>query len=325
MRAIPSRPQVKPWYRIAEDDNGVLFEYGGSVLRFSGEAAARLLPVLLPLLDGTRTLTEITDVVGKPVEPAVRNTLDLLAEHGIVADQAELECDAAQPVRETAEFLAASVRPSLPPPSVLAELAGARIAIVGSSCLSTELARLLRSSGLQGTTCEPVPSETDLAGRDLLVAAPSPTELPILRDLNQLTLLAATPWLQILPHDGRLAVVGPLYLPGETCCYECFTRRRAANLDYPDEFWALHDTAAPYPSPPMVTSVLAGLASSVALRWVALRDPQLPGVLFALEQQETIRLTQHYVYRVPRCPVCSDARDLAPPQPWFESEKRDAC
>ena len=72
--------------------------------------------------------------------------------------------------------------------------------------------------------------------------------------------------MQILPHDGRIAPVGPLYLPGETCCYECFKRRRAANLDYPDEFWALHETPAAYPTPAMFTSVLAGLATSVAVR-----------------------------------------------------------
>lgn len=319
MTALPLRPQVKPWYRIAEEDDGVLFEHAGSVARFTGGAATTLLPALLPLLDGTRTMAEITEACGAAVEPAVENTLDLLTEHGILIDQSELSPSSFAPARATAQFIAASTDAGVAPASVLRELEDARVTIAGSSNLSLELARLLRLSGLRGVALKSEPAARELGGCNLLIAAPAPSELPILEELNRSALRAATPWIPILPHNGLLALVGPLYLPGETCCFECFIRRRAANVDYPSDFATLQRAAASYPTAPVVTSALAGLAGSVALRWLALNDPHLPGVLFALEQRETLRLTEHYVYRVPRCPVCSTAEDLAPPLPWFES------
>ncbi len=323
--ALPSRPQVKPWYRIAADEHGVLFEHAGSLSRFTGGAATTLLPALLPLLDGTRTVVELTEACGAAIQPAVRNTLDLLTEHGIVMDQSELACNSFPPARATAEFLAASTEAAVSPASLLTHLEDARVTIAGSSNLSLELARLLRLSGVRHVTLKSEPAARELRHCDLLIASPAPGELPVLEELNRSTLRAETPWIPILPHDGALASVGPLYLPGETCCFECFVRRRAANVDYPKEFLTLQKAAASYPTPPVITAALAGLAGSLALRWLALRDPQLPGVLFALEQQETLRLTEHYVYRVPRCSVCSTAEDLAPPLPWFESNDSDVA
>src|SRR5204862_290297 len=77
------------------------------------------------------------------------------------------------------------------------------------------------------------------------VVVPGNDEIAALSRWNQCALDVGQPWLLTLPFDGRFAAVGPLFLPGDTCCYECFRLRRLAGLDYDDEFWALERSAPP--------------------------------------------------------------------------------
>jgi bacteriocin biosynthesis cyclodehydratase domain-containing protein len=122
----------------------------------------------------------------------------------------------------------------------------------------------------------------------------------------------------VLPFDGRYAGVGPLYLPGDTCCHECFRLRRAANVDAADELPLLDGVPARYPASPPVDAVVGGLAALVALGWLVLGDHYAPAAFYALELVPTLSLTLHHVHRVPRCPACSGLGDVAPPLPWYK-------
>ena len=51
--AVPERPLLKPWYRHASFERRTVLEYGDAAVILEGAAANRLLPELLPLLDGT--------------------------------------------------------------------------------------------------------------------------------------------------------------------------------------------------------------------------------------------------------------------------------
>jgi bacteriocin biosynthesis cyclodehydratase domain-containing protein len=150
-----------------------------------------------------------------------------------------------------------------------------------------------------------------------VVAVPAATELERLAAWNRAVVVSRTPWLQVLPFDGRFAAAGPLYVPGESCCYACYRARRAAASGYGLEFTAIDQVPTRAGSTPAFEAVVAGVATGLALRWLAHRDTYLPGVFYACEAGGS-SLTQHRVYRVPRCPVCSGARDAAPPLPWFK-------
>jgi hypothetical protein len=52
------------------------------------------------------------------------------------------------------------------------------------------------------------------------------------------------------------------------------------------------------------------------LRWLVGADRTAPGVLYAIETQPALRLGEHAVLRVPRCPACSVSGRAAPPLPW---------
>src|SRR5205823_3156141 len=67
----------------------------------------------------------------------------------------------------------------------------------------------------------------------------------------------------------------------------------------------------------VVAAPSPGETGLLAMRWLAVRDPHLPGALFALEPAEGLSLRRHPVHRVPRCPACSPAAVGGRPLPWF--------
>jgi bacteriocin biosynthesis cyclodehydratase domain-containing protein len=187
------------------------------------------------------------------------------------------------------------------------------IGIAGSSEAAADIVRLLRLSGLGDVRRV---SWRRGARVDLAIVAPAGDEVSILERWNRTAQETETRWLAVRPYDGRFAGVGPLVVPGESCCWECVTLRRAANLDYGDD---LHDLES---APTMATidvglqAVVVALVAHLAVRWVVGADTTLPGVLYAVEARPALAISEHTVLRVPRCPVCSDVERLAPRMPW---------
>ncbi|HET7045809.1 MAG TPA: TOMM precursor leader peptide-binding protein, partial [Gaiellaceae bacterium] len=146
--------------------------------------------------------------------------------------------------------------------------------------------------------------------------------IPRLADWNRHAIAGGLPWLQVLPFDGRFAAIGPLFVPGETCCYECYRLRRSANVFCEPEYAALDGTPARYPLSPALLAALAGLGTHLAFTWIVQGDPQAVGIMFAFEWTRGPTVTGHHVYRVPRCPACSAALD-SPPAVWFDAERSE--
>jgi bacteriocin biosynthesis cyclodehydratase domain-containing protein len=310
---IAATPYLAPWYRIATTDDEVVLEYGQRIVCLAGRAGAVLMPVLLPLVDGTRTVDEIVEVLGEPARPAIEAALERLAEHDLLLDGPPLPDDAPRPLAATAELLASLRAGRLTIAAVASSLCSRSVGLVGGGHGAAEVARLLRQSGVEVERDEAIS-----AGRDLVVCVPAPAELPMLGEWNRQALAAGQPWFQVLPFDGRYAAIGPLYLPDETCCYECFRLRRSANLDAGDELPLLEATPAVNPAPPAVHALVAGIATTLVLEWLVLGDPHVPSAFHAVELVPAFGVSLHYVHRVPRCPACSGLEDVAAPLPWHK-------
>jgi bacteriocin biosynthesis cyclodehydratase domain-containing protein len=266
------------------------------VLEFEGRAAVRLLPHLLPLLDGTRTVAEIVASLGEPVRPAVVHALRMLAERKLLTEP--------MPEGRTVEYLVATDVYGRDATTVAAALSRARVTVVGAAETADRIAALL------GESLDRVERAGFDGGddADLIVVAPAAHEVPRVRAWNERALEREATWLQVLPFDGLIATVGPIFVPRQTACYECYRLRRAANIAPVAD----HEEGA-YPGAPAFDSILAGLAATIALRRVALGDGRFVGVLLAVEE---IACARHVLYRVPRCPVCSTAVEVAAPAPW---------
>jgi bacteriocin biosynthesis cyclodehydratase domain-containing protein len=301
------RPYLPPWYRLADLGDALALEHGQAVVRLDGAAATKLLPQLLPLLDGTRTIDEIVACLGERIRPAIEHALHVLEEHDLVLDgPAETEPD-------TVARLLAAAGPQRSEGALARVLGISHVAVAGAGATAAETARALRGAGV-GTVSRA--SWDEAPPVDLVVAAPARDEIGRLEDWNRAALNAELPWLQLLPFDGRFAAVGPLFLPHQTCCRACYALRRRANVPYPDEFEAVESAAPTAATPPPLRAVLAGFAALVAARWLATADPALPGRLFAIELRHGPGVSAHHVFRVPRCPACSQG--AVRPLPWFK-------
>lgn len=314
--SAPTRPLLKPWYRVAHADDRILLEHGDSVISLEGGATRELLPALLRLLDGTRTQPEILAQLGEPVAPAAEHAIGELVRCGAVTEGPPMS--SSTPQLETASFLAASDG-NRGPHELLAGLDPRRVAVVGEGAQADEIAHLLGLSlrGRLDRVMTDVAAEA-IASVDLAIAAPSAAEPAALEQMNAVALTTGTPWLQILPFDGRHAAIGPVFVPGDTCCRSCYLLRRASLSGYPADFEVLARTPSARAVPPAVSATIGGLACLVALRWLVDRDALLAGVCHALELRPELTVTPHVVYRVPRCPDCSTV--VADPLPWFEED-----
>lgn len=295
------RPLLAPWLRRATSEGRLVLEYGDEIVVLGGAGAAALLEGMLPLLDGTRTVTDTAAALGAPRD-VVEAVVEALRGHGLVVSGSR--------AGETALLCAALAR-SEHPQELEETLAGAAVAVAGESRCASELVRLLEP--LVGSV-ERVAWE-NTAAADVGVAAPSPGELPRLAAWNEQALALGRPWLQVVPFNGRFAALGPLFVPGDTCCERCYRERRAAALGEP-LLLALDSSPAGYPEPRALAAALAGLAATLLARWLATSDPSLPGVMFAVELAPQLRLDAHRVLRLPRCPACSPAHAVAAPLPW---------
>jgi bacteriocin biosynthesis cyclodehydratase domain-containing protein len=289
------RPLLKPWYRLSLESGRSVLRYAGSVLEFEGAAAERLLPHLLPLLDGSRSVDDVVAELGEPVRPAVEHALSLLRAHDLLTEGAAGS-------NEWSELFAATTGRSVA--EMERRLAGSEIHVLGSGPTAEAIFRLLRRADhLDWDEVPPRPG--------FVVVAPADVDVGRLAELNHRFLASGTQWMQVLPFDGRFAAVGPVFVPGETACHECFLFRRDATISA-----ARDRTRGTYLGSPATAAVLAGLAAHTALRHVAVGGDA--GTLLAVELAPDLRCTRHFVYRVPRCTACSTTVQRATLAPWSD-------
>jgi bacteriocin biosynthesis cyclodehydratase domain-containing protein len=309
---VPVRPALAPWYRLVSDGTRTMLEHAGSVVTLEGRAAATLLPALLPLLDGTRTVDELVRELGAVTEPAVANALGLLARHGLLLDGSPgLDADDSPGAVAAALFVSSTTRRTSPR-EARGALAAAKVTVAGSGAAAAELARLIADAGVGSVRRAALGDRTC----DVVVAVPAAGEISSLDELNRRCLRSGRTWLQVLPADGRLVVVGPLFLPGLSACHNCYRLRRGACSDFEDDFDTVDATPSRAASPTALVSAAAGIATLLLVRWLAARDPSLPGRFYALETGAVLGLSHHHVLRVPRCPACGDAATPLP-APWY--------
>jgi len=313
--AIPRRPALSPWCRLVRDGDRYLVELGGTVVTFEGRAAGVFLPRLLPLLDGTRTIDELIDELGTPVAPAIEHAVSLLNENRLLVDGPH-DTDAANGTVAAAAAYAVAVTAVTSEEAAARALSAAQVTIMGSGHGTAPLADQLGAMGIGrvervGFGTEPAPSA-------LVVAMPASDELPCLSDLNAFGLRSGSPWMQVLPFDGRLVVAGPLFLPGSSACHACYVLRRGACSGFEDDFDLVRGLPSTATTPAPLLSLVTGLAAIMALRWITASDPILPGRFYALESRSILRLTHNHVLRVPRCRACG-VPEGAVPSPWFDA------
>jgi bacteriocin biosynthesis cyclodehydratase domain-containing protein len=308
---VPRRPLLAPWYRLVGEGDRLLLAHGESLIVLEGGAVGTLLPALLPLLDGRRSLDDLAARLGPVVRPAIEQAVATLAEHGAVVEGPDA------PAELRAQALAVAGAWGLPPAEAAERLQAASVEVVGAAAAGIEVARLLRSAGIDHVR----PGSWRCRGRvELAVVAPAADELDRLPRWNAAALARGRRWLLLRPFDGHAATVGPLVVPGESACHECLLRRLGANLGLGSDIFEVETApAAAVPDTP-TEALLVALAAQIALRWLVGRDTTLPGRLHVLAARRRVDISEHHVLRVPRCAACSSVGWLPAPLPWHAAE-----
>ena len=307
---MPLLPRLAPWYRLVEDGDRLLLEHGRSVVVLEGGAVRALLPRLLPLLDGSRTLEQIVATARRAARPAVGQALELLAAHGLLVDGPQ--ASGPWPARRRSRRRTASRRRSPPIGSVPRRSASSgRAPRRSRSRGCSARPAWARSAGSPGTRTT---STSPWSRR-------RPTRSPGCRGWNRLALERGLRWLALRPFDGPCSRSGRSSFPVSPAATSVFCSG-SPRTSSTAPIWRRRERAdGRIRQPPASRRVAAGIAAHLALCWLGGSDTRLPGVLHVLETRPELALGTHAVLRVPRCPACSDVGRCSPPLlPWHEAE-----
>jgi ribosomal protein S12 methylthiotransferase accessory factor len=243
--------------------------------------SGRLFPLILPLVDGRRSVADIADALdGRASLADVIVGIDELIELGVLDVASAATCDMT-PLGGDARTVPGDI------PDIVAIGAAAQ-AVAGA------FASALSRAGIRG------------AERDIRIVVADDYRTPALRDINDASVRDGAPWLIVSPF-GLTPWVGPLFDPARgTPCWECVATRLAEA--FPIEWYlARHhpDVMLPRPVPRLETGGL----DRVALTVVHLLDARTAGAVPHIAELDARSgaVREHLVVHRPRCRACGGA------------------
>lgn len=214
------------------------------------------------------------------------------------------------------------------------DLDGLAVTVVGDGPLGTRVASILSAHGLGRV--DVIPHELDLerlqtsvdpAGLAIVALERFALRLPHV--VNRICLERRRPWL-FTALDGQRGIIGPLFVPPYTACFNDYWTLVAATTPSPAMAGAYRRRTSARNGDggglnglPVFADIAGGLAALAAIHFL-LRDTS-----FAVGRQVTVdfdglRIDVEDVLRLPRCPVCGSDRpsrrpvidsEIAAPQP----------
>ncbi|MEJ3748452.1 TOMM precursor leader peptide-binding protein [Actinomycetes bacterium KLBMP 9797] len=161
-----------------------------------------------------------------------------------------------------------------------------------------------------GDLTDPAALRGLFADSDLVVLALDEFSPALLHTANEVAVEAVTTWFSVFT-DGSEGVVGPLYVPGETCCYQEYAIQQESAMLLKGDFLLYKEArdAAGITgfgaTLPCHLDLVAGLAATAVLQHLLRGRSVLAGRAVHVEF-ESLTLDYHNVMRLPRCVACAD-------------------
>ncbi len=130
---------------------------------------------------------------------------------------------------------------------------------------------------------------------------------------NQEALRSGRPWILIKPVGGRI-LIGPMFYPGSTGCWECLVQRLRINRTVEMFIQRKQNRDEPFPIPSAVTPATQQIAYSMAAteiaRWIVLNEtPHSEGQVLSVDVFSW-QTQLHPFIRQPQCPACGDSASV---------------
>ena len=302
LRAVPVE-------RIAGAD-GLTLKRGCTTTRIDGEHASEIVGAVLDLTrDAELTEDELVALFPVDAQGSIRSLVgELRARRLLLPADSVADATAESQLDVFYWHFGQPDEPSPSPPR------NERVAVVGGNRTAARLGALLDEAGFGDVVTD---AADDLDGDGPLpsiVALVSETGFGPLRPWNERLLEREVPFLPVV-IDDLVVYVGPLVVPHQTACFECFLRRRYSNLDeaVAREAVELRPTGARIVGlHPAISTVAAGVAAlELSKFFLPLHAARQAGHLLTFNLLAS-RGGRHRVLKVPRCPACSSLKTPPP-------------
>ena len=158
---------------------------------------------------------------------------------------------------------------------------------------------------------------------DVIVSASDSPAPSLHEDIHRLSLKLGVPWITCGPLNSIEGLVGPFFVPHETCCYFCYQSRLKGNLTCYEEHAAFEayvkenegrtaEFGFLHPFPMIIGNLLA---LEVVKHVTGFATPATYGAVISLNLL-TLRLEQHEIFKLPRCEECSAVAGAPPRSLW---------
>ncbi len=134
----------------------------------------------------------------------------------------------------------------------------------------------------------------------------------LLREVNTFCIDSGLPWFSIQGPHNLCGTIGPLFIPGESPCFDCLESRIRSNVEFLEEYDRLEEelkrarkASARYGSIPPFSKMLAAIACCELIKYFS--GIGVPAVLgsFISINLFSYEVSSHRVLRVPSCAKCS--------------------
>ena len=320
---------------IADLADGVLLKRGSVELRVTGPAMAEIVSALF---DAFANQVLSREDLLKQFPTALHETVSTLFE-ALTARrllQPEGEAHVADHFESRAELFFWDHGVS--GPRLVAQLKDRRFVVLGVNSISRALVGSLREAGFEevrtvdvpnlrnvrfmdaeGAFAEalwpaylgaPVPLQSFIDGQEefnCLVATSDLGGAHLLRDWNTFAHAAGVAFFPVVLQNMR-GFVGPLVIPGETACYECYRARQNSHMNDPEGQRAsehvAHQTQLGVSCHPSMAAALGQLAGLELTKFFVSRIAGWQvGTVYEFDMLN-LSLERRRVLRVPRCSVC---------------------
>jgi thiazole/oxazole-forming peptide maturase SagC family component len=333
LRAVP--------VQIIEVSDGIVVRRGCVELKIGGERAEEVLRTILNEISTKgATREEICDIFAASDRPAVTYLLDELQKRRMLATIDDAVSTDKAPETELDVFYWHFGEQTK---QLTKRLNNQRIVIVGVNSISRQLAISLAISGIEnfqvidyamlrtqedGFVNEKWPAflkppmdyerwKNDFkpGTLDLLVATSDFGGLRLMRGWNEFCVKNKLKFMSVVLQN-LVGYIGPLVIPFETACFECFMSRRDANTEHPDTAHIVEELAFEGRKVtgyhPVMASILGNIAAFELIKFHA-GWARMWNVATLIEVNMLAdRMKTHKILKVPRCVVCSSLNERAP-------------
>ncbi len=270
---------------------GVAVYSGSAALLLEGPDADRVVKSIFPLLDGTRTATDLCAAMPEIACSELQELLDALRENGLLIDA---------PSRAL---------PALLKSERSLRLGDSRVSVVGEPGMARTLAKAMLAAGVGSVAV----SWDELSVADLAVGVFGSGMTDAIAEFHGVTGNCGVRTLPCLLHS-REALIGPVTVAGKSPCWNCAAMRMAANAGMNAE--ETHGDVVIVEIDEVITALLAREACAILLHGNG--ESRLREHVLVLDKA-TLRTSLHRVAGVPGCMDCG-----GPPAARLNADDRHA-